>query len=435
MIAGLAKSIASGRTTLGAVLQTSASNILIQAANVCSGIITARSLGPGGRGALAAIIMWPQFLSYAMSLGIPAASVYRVRSDPENASGYAAAASISSVVMGLVAVLIGLIVIPYSLHTYSPGVVHFSRLVVWLAPLSLLGVTLSTLAQAAGAFRRSNIYRVAQPFSIVVVLLVVWKTAGLSAYSAALTYLLAGVPITIWNFIWVYRHFHPRLDGAMRSIRKLSSFGVRVWGADLLGTVSNQVDRVLIVSMLEPRLMGLYVVSQSVAGLLNVLPAAVCTILTPKVTGRPVAEIVLRTGSAVRLTMVGLTLGALPLFFGGGMLLKLVYGNKFDGAAAILRILLGEAILDGMTAVCSQAFLAAGVPGTVAFLQGAGLITAVPLMYWMIPRWGLQGAAYALLTSTAIRFLFVASNFPMRFKMRPPSLLPRMSDLEFLRRG
>jgi O-antigen/teichoic acid export membrane protein len=239
----------------------------------------------------------------------------------------------------------------------------------------------------------------------------------------------------IWNLVWVWNHFHPNFAGGAQPIRELMSYGVRVWGADLLGTVANQVDRVLVVSMLPPREMGLYVVSQSVVGLMNVLPTAVNTVLMPKAAGRPIQEIVDLTGRAVRVTLAGLILVALPLLFFGGFLLTLVYGHKYDGAAAILRILLGEAILDGTTAVLSQAFLAAGVPGTVTLLQGSGLLSAIPLMYWMIPHWGLKGTAYALLLSTAIRFAFVVLNFPLRFKMRPPSLILRLSDLSVLRRA
>ncbi len=435
IIRSILNSIGTGRTTLGAVLQTGASNILIQIAYVGSGVITARALGPSGRGSLAAIIMWPQFLAYVMTLGVPAASVYCIRKDPEQASIYSAVAMMLSVLMGFVAAAFGMIVIPHSLHTYPNSIVHFARLVVLIAPIALLGITLSTQAQSAGAFRRMNVFRIAQPVMVLLVLFVLWRASVLNPYSASLAYLLAGIPVTIWNLVWVIRYFHPHLRNPRVPMKKMVGYGVRVWGADLLSTVSNQVDRILIVGMLAPRLMGLYVVSQSVAGVLNVLPSAVSTVLSPKVTGRTTAEIVAATGSALRLTMMGMLLGAMPLFFFGGFLLRFAYGNKYDGAAAILRILLFEAVLDGMTAVASQGFMAAGVPGTVTLLEGCGLITAVPLMYWMIPRWGLQGAAYALLSATGIRYLFVSLNFPWRFSVRPPSLILRATDLALLRRG
>jgi O-antigen/teichoic acid export membrane protein len=432
-IAGLVKGFRSGRTSLGAVIQTGTANLLIQAAYIFSGIITARALGPSGRGSLAAIIMWPQFLSYLLTLGIPISSVYQMRTNPQNGSCLAAAAISISISMGSVASLVGFFVIPYALRTYSPEVVRFARWAILLAPLALLGVTLSTLAQSAGAFSRYNVIRVAQPFSILLLLWITWYAQVLNPYSAALVYLLAGVPILVWNFIWVWNHFLPSFVGGTGPIRELLSYGIRVWGADLLGTVANQVDRVLVVSMLSPHEMGLYIVSQSAAGLINVLPSAISAVLMPKAAGRCLAEIVDLTGRAVRVTLAGLFLLALPLFLFGGFLLPFVYGNKYNGAATILRILTGEAILDGLTAVLSQAFLAAGVPGIVTLLQGSGLLSAIPLMYWMIPHWGLKGAACALLISTAIRFVFIVLSFPLRLKTRTPSLLLSMRDFSVLR--
>jgi O-antigen/teichoic acid export membrane protein len=434
-LAGLARSFSSARTSLGAVLQTSAANILIQAAYICSGVITARALGPSGRGSLAAIIMWPQFLSYLLTLGVPISCVYHIRKEPRNASSLTAVAITVSVAMGLLASLIGFVIIPYPLRTYSHEIIRFARQVIIAAPLALLALTLSSLAQSAGAYRRYNFMRVAQPLAVLSVLLVAWLAHGLSPYSAALAYLFAGTPIILWNLVWVWRHFHPSFAGGKQAIRDLTSYGVRVWGADLLGTVSNQIDRVLVVSMLSPREMGLYVVSQSVAALIGVLPAAMCTVLITRAAGRSLQEVVDLTGRAVRVTIAGLLCVAIPLFLIGGLLLTLVYGHKYDGAAAILRILLGEAVLDGATGILSLAFLAAGIPGTVTLLQGTGLLTAFPLMYFMIPRWGLVGAAYALLISTAIRFTFILANYPLRFKMRPPGLILRSSDLELLRRA
>lgn len=432
-LAGLAKSFASGRTSLGAVLQTGTSNVLIQAAYVISGVITARSLGPSGRGALAAIIMWPQFLGYLLSLGIPTSSVYHVRREPQHGSTLTAAAIIISIAMGCIAVVAGFFIIPYSLHTYPPSVIHFARLMICTAPLALLGVNLSALAQSAGAFRRYNFYRLAQPAAVSLVLFLIWRLHGLTYTSAAAIYLFAGVPVTLWNGIWVWSYFKPSFKGGLKPVRALVGYGVRVWGADLLGTVANQVDRILVVSTLPPHDMGLYVVAQSVAGLMNVFPAAINSVLMPRAAGHSIADIVNLTGRALRITFAILFLAGTSLFFSGGFLLNLVYGNKFDGAFIVLKILLAEAVLDGLTSVSSQAFLAAGFPGVVTLLQGCGLVTAVPLLYWMVPRWGLKGAAFALLISTSFRLSFVLISFPLRLKHAPPGILLRPSDIKALK--
>ena len=79
-----------------AVAQTAFANIAVQGLNVASGILTARTLAPAGRGMLAAVIMWPQFLAYAMSLGIPVATVYSIKRRPESTREIAEQLHISS---------------------------------------------------------------------------------------------------------------------------------------------------------------------------------------------------------------------------------------------------------------------------------------------------------------------------------------------------
>ena len=63
-------------------------------------------------------------------------------------------------------------------------------------------------------------------------------------------------------------------------------------------------------------------------------------------------------------------------------------------------------------AVLAQAFLSTGRPAVVALLQGVGLAAIVPLMLFAVPRYGLVGAALALLASTALRLIFVLGCFP-----------------------
>ena len=138
------------------------------------------------------------------------------------------------------------------------------------------------------------------PLLIVLVLCCEVKFHFLNPFNAALAYLLAGVPITAWNFLWVWRHFKPSLGRSFAPVQTLFSYALRLWGSDLLGTVANQVDRVLVVSILSPSSVGLYVVAQSAVGLLNVVPSAFLPVLLPKASDRTTAEIVELVGRAAR---------------------------------------------------------------------------------------------------------------------------------------
>src|SRR4051794_25842862 len=52
-----------GGRPLAALLQSMSTQVLVIGINILTGILTARTLGPDGRGAFAAITTWPQLLA------------------------------------------------------------------------------------------------------------------------------------------------------------------------------------------------------------------------------------------------------------------------------------------------------------------------------------------------------------------------------------
>src|SRR5207249_2771614 len=65
----LARLVRQGATSIG-------SSFAIQLLNVVTGVITARALGPSGKGELTAILLWPALLSMLGGLGLTDAVVY-----------------------------------------------------------------------------------------------------------------------------------------------------------------------------------------------------------------------------------------------------------------------------------------------------------------------------------------------------------------------
>lgn len=419
----------SARSGIMAVLQTAVANLAVQGINVLSGILTARSLGPDGRGLLAGVIMWPQFLAYAMTMGIPIASVYWLKRRPEMSREIAGAGLVLSVAFGLLAAVVGACIIPYSLHAYPASAVRLAQLWALVTPLELIAVTLIAHAQAADAFSSYNAFRFLSPFTMLLFLVVEKAVGHLTYRSAAFAYLLGGTPPMIWIGYWAWRHFRPTIRSFRTASKLLLGYGVRAWGIDLLGTVANQVDRVLVVGLLNPEFMGLYVIAQSAAGVLAFIPTAVAPITMPRSTTMHLTETLALTGRAARATLAVMLLASIPLLFAGGFLLRLVYGAAFQGAAAVLPFLVVEAIANGLISVLAQAFLASGFPGTVSVLQGCGLLTSVPLMLWLIPRFGLPGAGCALMLATFCRLLFVMINFRYKLNEPPPALIIRRDEL------
>jgi len=426
------RKIGSGRTLIGAIIQTLSTNILVQVVNIATGVVTARILAPQGRGELAAMIMWPQFLASAFTFGMQISLIYQMRGGTERHGEFVATALVLGMLGGCIAAIVGIIGMPYWLHGYSPQVIAFARWAMLAAPLTSVSGLLYTSAQAVQEFGRFNKFRMLPSLLVLCALCGFAFSHLLTPQTAALSYLLSGLPIIYLNLLWVFRRFQLKFDHFPECARLLLSYGIRAWGMDLIGAISDQVDRVLVVAFLAPHEMGLYVVAQSSARLFTVIPGALSMVMTPKVVllgPKGGASLLVRTA---RITFMIMCLGAAPLWVLAPIALSLVYGHMFASATPVFRILLAEAVLGGFTWLLAQGYAALGKPGRATLQQMIGLGVSIPLLLIFVPKFGVDGACCALLASTCIRMIFAVLSYRLLFGESLIHFIPQFSDVKWL---
>lgn len=432
-VANSVRWILQGRGGTAATLQTLLARILILALNMGTGIITARFLGPQGRGEQAAIILWPQLLAFLMTLGLPAALRYNLKRYPEEKSELFSATLLMSMGLGILASLLGILFIPQWLgHQYSAEVVRVAQWFMITAPVGVFWANMVAALEATDDFSTANQGQYLTPLFTLLMLLVLLVTRSLTPITTSLAYTLAGLPIFFWILIRLWKRFRPRWHNLGVQYKRLLSYGLRAYGIDLLGTLGSQVDQALVVGLLSPASMGLYAVALSLSRMLDVFQSAIITVLFPKTAARPIEEVIALTGRAARIGMACSLFAAISAMLVVPMLLHLLYGSEFIGALPVFRILAIEVVIGGTTWVLAQAFMALGRPGSITIMQGIGLGLTVPLMLVMIPAYGLIGAGLALLCSTITRFIFMLASYPLILKVRPPSLLITREDLDFM---
>jgi O-antigen/teichoic acid export membrane protein len=400
-----------GNRGLGAILQTLSTSVLIQGLNICTGILTARLLGPQGRGELAAIVMWPPFLAYLLTFGMPISLVYRIRRSPERAGELLGVALLICVGSGCAATVIGLYGVTFWLAGYPPAVVRGAQWAMLTAPLASLGVVLSTAVQADQEFRRFNQFRALPNVVAILLLAPLALTRTLTPETAAAAYIASSVPAVWLNGGWTFRTFKVGLRRVTESARLLLGYGLRAWLIDLFRSISEQLDRILVVGLLTPRDMGFYVVALSASRVLGIVAGAASMVLFPKLVSLgPAAGVVLLIRAALGLTAFMLV-AALPLMAVAPFLLRLVYGAPFAASAGVFRFLLVESIFNGATSLLSTGFVAFGRPGRGAIQQAVGFGAAVPLLLVLVPRDGIAGTGVALLTATLLRLGFALLTY------------------------
>ena len=405
----------------------------IVALNMATGILTARTLHPAGRGELAAMNLWPLFLANATALGTPSSLIYHLRTLATRRNELIASALSLVIVLGTLAALIGYVVLPHWLRQYPAEIVAFAQLFLIVAPLWAIQITGQAALEALELFSLSNLAQILIPVVTLTGLLTLLALHRLTPIPAATCYTFAIAPTAITILAMLWRHRAANAFTVTRAAwRTLLGYGIRSAPLDLLGTLNLYIDQVLVIGLLSAAAMGSYAVVLSLSRALLVFQSAVVMVLFPRATGRPLPEILAMVGQAVRVNILLSGTAALTAALLGRLLLRLFYRRQYLSAVPALRLLVLEVIFQGAVVIVSQAFMAAGRPGIVSVLQGTGLALAVPLLFLFIPRFGVAGAALALLCSTLTRLTLLLAAVRLVLKQPFPNLLPTPKDLNHL---
>lgn len=404
------------------VFQSLSAKVLIVLLNAGTGILTARALHPEGRGELAAILLWPQLLAGAFTLGLPSAITYHLRLQPRRAAVLLWSGLLVALLVGSIATVGAVLLAPYLLHQYNPMIIEIAR---WLMPNLIVGIYLligRAALEANSSFLKSGFVLIGPPLLTLAGLTVLALLHWLTPLSAAVTYTLSGIPASIYLFRQLPLTFRHTLKETVTAGKVLLSYGIRSYGIDLCGTLGFYLDQALVVSLLQPEKMGIYVVALSASRVMNVPQQALAAVLFPAMVGSSRERISAMVERALRVGGTLAILSSLATFLFGRSLLHLLYGRAFATVSGILGILTAEAALSGCITILAQAFMASDRPGVITAQQLLGLACSFPCLLFLIPRYGVAGAAASILISTSIRFLFVLISFTRNFGGKPPSL-------------
>jgi O-antigen/teichoic acid export membrane protein len=442
-LAYLGKSLLSFETRSSSRFTSAAAKVLFSSVftlflNISTGILVARFLGPDGRGEQAAMIMWPQFLAYIITFGIPSSLVYFLKTHKERSESYFSAAVILSVVLGAAAAIGGWFFIPYWLKEYSSPVVLFSQMSLLLCPLFVMAAFLNSVLQAYDQFKLLNVAKVFGPAVTLILIVLLAVTRTITPMMTAIAYLIGALPITICLFIVLARRLRLRFRVVGTRYKELFRYGIKAYGIDLLGTISMQVDQLLVVALLKPAEMGLYVIALSLSKMLRVFQTSIVTVLFPKAAGNDESTVMNMTMMSFRIgTFITASVSVLA-FLMAPFALRILYGSEFMPALIPFQILLAREVVSSGTGIVLQFFMATGRPGFVSTLQGVGIALNVPLMLLLLPPYGLVGVASALLVTSVIRLAVIGIymrtkyTYPMRWVITRQELLHIIQEVRTL---
>jgi O-antigen/teichoic acid export membrane protein len=300
---------------------------------------------------------------------------------------------------------------------FQPESVHAFYLLAFAMPIVISGGSLDGTLSAYQRFDLINVVRVPSGiFAYVGPLMVL-------PFSHSIAWMVAAMVVgrlASWsvNFALCLR-IAPALRHVLRpnrdTVRLMLSFGGWVAVSGLIGPIMSYFDRFLIGAMLSVAAVSYYTVPFQITGKLGILPGAmggvVFAAFSSSFTHDP-ARIALIFERATRYTLLALFAPVLLLVALASEILSLWLGAGFAAhSAGVLRLLAVATFVNCLAWTPYVLIQTAHRPDLTAKLHVAEVPFYVAFLWWVLPRYGVEGAAVAWLAraSLDVILLFVAA--------------------------
>ncbi|MEW6125922.1 MAG: polysaccharide biosynthesis C-terminal domain-containing protein [Acidobacteriota bacterium] len=394
------------------IFRTLTTNVLVMTLGLVNSILLSRWLGPTGRGEIAAAMLWPTMLIYLSSFGLIAALLYFSALPEADTQRLFSNATTLALGQGALAIAFGFLAMPFLLRSQTADVVNASR---WYLPVILLSLVTqygTSILQGCMRITAFNWLRLILPVGYLVGTLILMSVRALNLRHIIFLHLALNLIALMATIIMLSQsHVRLRLHLDLEQAKPLLKYGAKVHVGNLSAVANMNLDQALMAAWLPANALGLYVVAVSAASLMQVFSQAVQMVSTPSITqkGSVAEQSAVLQGIFRRYWLLSLLLG-----MGIAMLLPLaiplVFGASFKASVLSAEILLCGMFFIGAKDVLAGGAQALGNPWLGSKAQLIALIVTVVALYFLLPRWGIVGAATATAAAYTTQFIIVITD-------------------------
>lgn len=422
-----------GRRPVFAVAQAVGTQVLIAGINILTGVITARVLGPEGRGIYTAVTTWPLLLATLAFSGLGSAVVFRMRKFPEKAGSVAAGGLLLGAAQSLIAIGVGMAVVPALMGPqYTDTTVSLARICLVSTLVNSTYMLIKQSFAGIGAFKPFNLANLWPQLLYLIALLSILSFASVTATAAILALLGTGALAVFTTLPKFLRLVRPRLQGSFTEVRELAAYAVRAAPMDIVFALATNADRLVLIPLLPASELGFYAVAFSFSRVIQLVQPAIASVVFSHMAGQSESRGKQLHDYALRFLLAGLVGGVGILWLAGRPLLVFTYGPQFAAANTIFRLLLVEATLGALSQVTMQLFLSRDRPGIVSAIQVLILCVSMGAMLVLVPRYGATGAATGLVIAGALRWLLLLGSVKTSLRLPLPRLYLSREDFQYL---
>jgi len=356
-------------------------------------VLTARLLGPQGKGTMSVLILIPILAVTLGRFGVGPAVIYSAAREDRPRVLFHGLVLTAGLGLLSAAAILGLVLALRTsvLHEIPSG---FAAWMCAMAPVYFFFEYFGYAFQALLRFRDRNLYALAFPFAqfILLVLAVGVLRRGLTGAVVAWSVALAAATAAS-----AFRLFHSgelrpcRLDRGL--LRRLLGYGFRVHPGAVLELMNYRADFLIVNAFLGPAAVGLFGAAVNLCELVYRLPEAAGIVLVPHLSRMDDRQAGSVTPQSCRIILVFVLVFGAILFAGARPFVLFLFGPAFLEAVPVLRILLPGFLAFSVWKILAADLLARGKPLRYSLTSAVAFLVLVVLDILWIPAYGIRGAA------------------------------------------
>lgn len=387
------------------------------------GILTARVLGPHGRGIYAMPMVDAAFVSASFAGITSALSYYLLRLDAGRGAIRATLLA-AGVFLGVGAVATTLIA--YFAHA------TWSALPAVLSLPGPMGIAIASgYALGIKRVRATTSQAVLVTIVSIIVMALAFGLLGGNPHAAIVAWVLSTDLVGMALLVWVLRDAR-RLNTSVVPLRPYLWYSVRSGSVSLVSLLNYRADIYVVALMGTPAMLGMYTVAVTAAETLLRVTQVTQIVVSPHVASINEDAAVDLVTRSVRHNVIIAGVSSAGLALVAPLAVFVLYGASFEPMVPALRILLVGVFALSLGSPMSAYFsLRRGKPEVSFSLASLSAGICIALAVALVPRIGLNGAALASTVAYCIAQIGALAYFAQTTRTRMSALLlPRRTDLE-----
>ncbi|MGZ3863960.1 MAG: oligosaccharide flippase family protein [Bacteroidia bacterium] len=380
-------------------------------------IITARLLGPKGRGDLALLLNTSTFLCLILGFNFGTSIIYIVSSKKQPLRNLINTFLIIIPVLLIICICF-LIVFPFDKYHFllpenTSGHLFYTLILVSLFIISLYGTLFNALLSGSKKFaEQQTVYIWYYTLSIISYCTLFWikDYYVLELDTFLVFYCCVTAIVTLGAYFMYLKHVRPPMESGLlnsKELKHILSISLLAYACNIFHFLCTRMDFWFIEYFNGSQKLGLYSLPVNLAQMLWLLPQAISVILIAHSGSETQENVVQKTNALSRIAMLFVFVASVILFFTIDFFIPYFFGNKFAESSFLFKILLIGIIPFSVTTILSSYFGGRGKLRVNLFGSIIGFVLCFVFDIILIPIYGNAGAAVATGISYSLSTLFM----------------------------